>query len=257
MTVKDVYDFLDRLAPFATQDKFDNSGLLAGSFDAEVTKIAVCLDITKEVVDEAASLGANLLVSHHPVIFHPLKAVASDSVVASLIEKKMNAVCVHTNMDMAKGGVTDIMLDLLDFRGTEVFDVIHPSLNLGYGKIVDLDFGADAKSLAELCKKAFGCTVVRFSDNNRPCKRIVVCSGAGGSDAYVAQAAELGCDALITGDVKWSAFVEGRNRGVAVIDAGHYHTENILCNVLVSKLSQEFDAEVFIPFANEDLCRYI
>lgn len=257
MTVREIYDYINTLAPFDTQDKFDNSGLLAGSFDAEVTKIAVCLDITCDIVEEAASLGANLIISHHPVIFHPLRAVRAGSVVALLTEKKINAICAHTNMDMAEGGVTDIMLALLDFNGKDVLQTVFPEKGLGYGRIVTLDFGADAKSLAELCKKAFGCTVVRYCDNNRPCKRIGVCSGAGGSDTDVAHAADMGCDALITGDVKWSGFVEGKNRGVAVIDAGHFHTENILCNVLVAKLSQEFEVEVFIPFTNEDLCRYI
>lgn len=257
MTVRDVYFYIDSLAPFSTQDKFDNSGLLSGDFDAEVTKIAVCLDITHEVIDEAAALGANLIISHHPVIFHPLKSVYAGSVVYSLIEKKMNAICVHTNIDMAKGGITDIMLELLDYKSDEVLQIIHPELGLGYGKIVTLDFASDAKSLAELCKKAFGCTVVRYCDNNRPCMRIAICSGAGGSDSDVIHAAELGCDALITGDVKWSAFVEGKNRSVAVIDAGHFHTENVLCNMLVSKLTQEFEADVFVPSSNEDLCRYL
>lgn len=256
-TVNDVYAYLNGIAPFATQDRYDNAGFLVGDKNAVVTKIAVCLDITNAVIDEAAGLGANLIVSHHPVIFHPLKAVYAGDPVHSLIRRNISAVCAHTNLDMAKGGVSDVMLDLLDYSSDEVFEVVDEKTNRGYGKIVTLDFSSETSTLAEICKRVFNCTSVRYCDNGRVLKRIAVVSGAGGSEENIERCVEKDVDAIITGDVKWSSFVAAKNAGVAVIDAGHFHTENVICSVLVSKLSQQFDAEVFIPYANGDICRYL
>ena len=256
-TVNDVYRFLDSLAPFSAQDKYDNSGFLVGDKNDEVMKIAVCLDITNTVIEEAADLGANLIISHHPVIFNPLKEVYAESPVYNLIKRNISAICAHTNLDVATGGVSDVMVDLLDFSGDEVFEISDEKSGKGYGRVVTLDFVSEAAELAEICKRVFNCSAVRYCDNGRVLKRIAVVSGSGGSEENIKRCAEKNIDAIITGDVKWSAAVTAKNLGVAVIDAGHFHTENVVCSVLVSKLSQEFDTEVFIPYSNGDLFRYI
>lgn len=253
MTVKEIYDYLNGVAPFSYQADFDNSGLLIGNPATEVTKIAVCLDITNEIISEAANLGANLIVSHHPVIFDALKNVRAGTPAYNLMANKISAICMHTNLDVVKGGISDLMVTLLDFSSSEV--LTPTGENRGYGRVVTLDFSSDAPSLAELCKKVFNCSVVRYCDNDKVIKRIAVVSGSGGDE--LAAAAEKNCDAIITGDVKWSVIVEAKNRGIAVIDAGHFHTENIVCSYLVSILSTKFDVETFVPFCNADLCRYI
>ena len=167
LTVGDVYKFIDDFAPFAAQDKFDNSGLLVGSMDMPADRIGVCLDITSKVVEEAAGKGIQLIVSHHPVIFHKLSVLENCNPVYLLAKHGINAICAHTNVDMAKNGISDIMLELLDLSGdTRVLEPVHND-GTGYGRIVELDFIADAEGLAQKCKKAFGCNVVRYYDSRK------------------------------------------------------------------------------------------
>ena len=257
ITVRDVYDFIDKFAPFDTQDNFDNSGLLVGSMEAEVTKIAVCLDITKNTAEEAAMQGANLIVSHHPLIFHKLSAIEPGNPVNILIKNDINAICAHTNADMAKDGISDIMLELLGINnGTaRVLEPIHKD-GTGYGRIVDLDFVSDAQALATACKAAFLCDTVRYYDSGRIIKTVGVCSGAGGSEINVAHAAKMGCDALVTGDVKHSGFIEALNRGITLIDAGHFHTENIICGKFATEIEAELNIEAFVCESNVDIVSY-
>lgn len=256
VTVGDIYKFINDFAPFSLQDKFDNSGLLVGNMDAVTDKIQICLDITCQSVEEAAAKGADLIVSHHPVIFHKLSELESCNPVYLLAKHGINAICAHTNVDMASGGISDIMLELLGFGGeTRVLEPIH-SDGTGYGRIVELDFIADAEGLAQKCKKAFGCEVVRYYDSKRNIKTVGVCSGAGGSEADVAHAAKMGCDVLITGDVKHSGFMEAANRGITVIDAGHFHTENIICGQLAAMLDKRFDVTVYVAESSMDIVQY-
>lgn len=256
VTVEDVYSFIDKFAPFSTQDGFDNSGLLVGSMAAAVSKVAVCLDITKKTAEEAAAKGADLILSHHPVIFHKLSSIDVSNPVNILIKNDINAICAHTNVDMAKGGISDMMLELLDMGGnTAVLEPVHKD-GTGYGRIVKLDFAADAASLAAMCKKAFNCNTVRYYDSGRVIKTVGVYSGAGGSEVNVAHAAETGCDALITGDVKHSGFIEALNRGMTLIDAGHFHTENIICGKLAAEIEAALGVEAFICDNSKDILKY-
>lgn len=253
VTVGDVYRLIDEFAPFSTQDKFDNAGLLVGSMEDAADKIEICLDITCKTVEEAAEKGAQLIVSHHPVIFNKLSALEKCDPVYLLAKHGINAICAHTNVDMAKNGISDVMLELLGFKGdTRVLEPVH-SDGTGYGRIVELDFTADAEELAQRCKKAFGCKVVRYYDSRKDIKTVGVCSGAGGGEEHVANAAKVGCDALITGDVKHSGFIEAANRGITLIDAGHFHTENIICKPLAAMLKQRLDVDVFVAESSVDL----
>lgn len=259
MIVSDIYNELNGLAAFNTQDNFDNSGLLIGSMNKEIKKIAVCLDITNDIISECADLGADLIVSHHPIIFKKLSCVEPDTPVYNLIRNNIAAICIHTPIDMAKGGISDIMFELMDFGSpdnAEVLHVIHKDKNLGYGKIAKLDFGISAEFLAAAAKKAFNCTSVRYVDGGKTISTVAVCSGAGSDEIYTAL--DKGVDAIITGDVKWHAFVDAKNAGLTVVDAGHYHTETIVCGYILNKLTEAFpDAEIFIPINNIDVCKYV
>lgn len=257
VTVRDIYDHIDAKAPFCTQDGFDNSGLLVGDMNAEVTKVLVCLDINNLTAKEAADKGANLIVSHHPVIFNKLSAIEPCNPVNILIKNGISAICAHTNVDIAKGGsISDVMLELLGFGGeTEVFEPIH-SDGSGYGRIINLFDAVNADYLANLCKTAFGCHFIKYYDCKRPIKRLAVSSGAGGSETDVANAVRKGCDALITGQVKHSGFMEAVNRNITLIDAGHFHTENIICPVIAEDIKTEFKVETFVAEKSCDLLSY-
>ncbi len=262
MNVSDVYNYIDTFAPFGTQDKFDNSGLLVGDGADAVTKIAVSLDITNDVIDEAYAAGAQLIVSHHPVIFNRPSSINRTSPVYRLIKLGIAAICVHTPLDMSKEpdlGISSIMYRLMGFKGlekAEVLHIVHPSSGIGYGKIAVLEQPVSAAQLAQKTKEAFKCTVVRYTDGGRPIKTAAVCSGAGNDEIYTC--IEKGVDALITGDVKWHGFADAKNAKLTVIDAGHFHTEHIVCEPLAERLAEKFpEAEVFVAGASSDVCEYL
>ncbi|MCL1862406.1 MAG: Nif3-like dinuclear metal center hexameric protein, partial [Defluviitaleaceae bacterium] len=115
MTVSDVYSYLDKIAPFNSQDNTDNSGLLFGDYNAEVKKILVCLDVTNKVVAEAVKKRIDLIISHHPLICHPVSRIVGDDPLRSLTRSNINLIAVHTNLDVAVGGIADLMLQRLNF----------------------------------------------------------------------------------------------------------------------------------------------
>lgn len=259
MLASEIYDFIDSLAPFGTQDSFDNAGFLVGSPEKDVKKVAVCLDITNDIVDECAEKGVDLIVSHHPVIFTRIRSLDGTNPVYRLIKHDIAALCAHTNLDMARGGISDIMFSLMGFGSSEkapVLNLIHKGEGLGYGRIAELSEPMLPEALAEAAKKAFNCNSVKYCSGRRPVRTVAVCSGAGNDEVY--NCIKQNIDALITGDVKHHGFVDAYNSGLTVIDAGHYCTENIVCGMLLGKLQERFpEAEFFIPEANGEICRYI
>jgi len=248
MTVRDVYGFLDEISPFKNQDKGDNSGIITGSKDKEVKKIAVCLDITAEL---AANTDADLIIAHHPVIYHPVSRIDSRGALFRLIQKDIAAIGFHTNHDIAFGGVTDIMLKKLGFP-----ESVTAMDSVGFGRVAELEKAVSAKELAETCKSAFGCSFVKYVGGKKPIKRVGLCSGGG--SMLVETAVDLELDAYITGDVRWDRFVFAENFGLTLIDAGHFHTEDIFCEDLVGRLRDRFpDISTEKSIYSKDLCNYV
>lgn len=256
VTVGQVLSFLNTIAPLSTAESYDNVGLLAGNSAAAITGIAACLDITEEIISEAASKNANLIVSHHPVIFHPLKRIIADSPVYQLIRSDISAIAIHTNFDMSEGGVNDALLELLGWKSSGVIEQTQPN-GLGIGAVVDLPLGFTAKALAEHCKKSLDLESVKYCDGSvHAITRIGVCSGSGGDLLQIAK--ELGCQALITGDVKHSVWIEAHNCGMALIDAGHYGTEKCASHRIATLLSRAFpEIPVFSADCEKEPCNYI
>lgn len=240
MKVIDIYNYIDKIAPFNTCDNFDNVGLLVGDMYADITGVLLSTDITNEVINEAIEKDCNLIVTHHPVIFDPLKRVNKGSIVYRLIESEIAVISAHTNLDMAKGGVSDMMLELMGYESSKVFEVLgeRDGKEYGYGKIVKLDEPASVEEFVEMVKGAFDVHTVRYTDGGAPIRRFAVCSGAGGANTLLA--VERNCDAYITGDCKHNNFIDAKNLGLTLIDAGHYYTERIFAPILCKKLSREF-----------------
>ena len=255
MTVREIYEYLDSIAPFNTA-VHDNVGLLTGSMDSEVKRICTCLDITNPIIDEAVKEGADLIISHHPVIFDPLRAVRPESPVYKLIHNDICAIAMHTNFDMAEGGVGDALLELLGFEAVDGdLEPVHPN-GLGFGSVCELDFAFSAKALAEHCKKALDLSCVRYTPIDREIRRVAVCSGAGGSTMQLA--IDRGCDALITGDIKHNVWVDAINNDFVLIDAGHFGTEKCASHRLAALLSRRFlDITVFTAEKDTEPCDYI
>ncbi|NMB30693.1 MAG: Nif3-like dinuclear metal center hexameric protein [Clostridiales bacterium] len=258
ININDVYKKIDEIAPFSYAEKGDNSGLLVGNGMNEVTRILLALDITNDVIDEAAAKGCELIISHHPVIFHPLYSVNEDNPVYRLIKHGIAAICAHTNIDMTSGGLCDLMADAMGVRSGEVVKVMtyDGDVPIGYGRICELEKEYSADELAQRVKEAFGNTVIRYVDGGKPIRRIVLSSGAGWS--IIDSAHEKGFDAFITGDCKHDQLVDAVNKQYTLIDAGHFHTETIFAPMLRRELLDAFPAvDVIIANSNVDPVKYL
>lgn len=237
--VKDVFQALDRLAPFGTQLDFDNAGFLAGRSEREVRKILVALDITQAVAEEAGRWGADLIVSHHPVIFHPVKAVTdrdeTGRVLLALIENRISAICAHTNLDAAQGGVNDRLAAALELASPVPCEGEH------IGRMGQAHRrGLPVREYAAFVKDRLNAAGVRFVDGGRPVEQVAVGGGSCGSMLH--EAVESGCDTFVTADVKYDVFLEAKALGLNLLDAGHYATEQVVCPALVDFLQKEFPA---------------
>ncbi|MBR5620349.1 MAG: Nif3-like dinuclear metal center hexameric protein [Clostridia bacterium] len=237
VTVRDVYDFMDSIAPFSTQLDFDNSGLLVGDPDRPVQKIAVSLDITPDTVREASESGADLLVSHHPVIFRPRKRLLEGDPVYRLVCGGMSAICCHTPLDIAAGGVNDVLaarfrLSKVEAVSTETIPV--PMVRVGFLREPMRAIELAATAAENLSAK------VRWCDGGKTIETLAVCGGAGGD--LVADIAALGVDALVTGDADYHDFLDAEQLGVTLIAAGHFETEYPVIPVLAERLRSRFSS---------------
>lgn len=241
--VKDFYGYLNSIAPFETQEDWDNSGMLVGDMDAEVKKVAVVLDITHEEIKKAKAIGADLIISHHPVIFSPVKSVTRGSVPYELVASSINALCCHTPLDIADGGTNDSLAELLRIEVTRAED---PILRLGTVE------PTTAENLAGKIAKTLN-TKVRYADAGRKIEKIAICTGAGCS--LIEAAGEI--DAFITGDASHHNFLDCIQAGITLIAAGHYETEIVVVPVLVKKLQAQFPDIEIIDIKQENPIKFI
>ena len=252
VTVKNILDELNRIAPFSLQESYDNSGLLVGNEEKSVTKVLMALDITKEVAEEAVSSDCDLVISHHPVIFSGLKSLDPDNPAVILAKGGVCAICIHTNFDSAAGGLNDILCEKL---GLVPDEALAGEGGNSTGYVCTLKNECTPKCMAQGIKNKLGNRVVRYNDTGKKLKKVAVCSGSGGSFLPVVIAKKL--DGYITGDVKHDVFVDAHNRGVCVFDAGHFHTENIFYDYISSKLTEKFPSVCISEAAsNKDILSY-
>lgn len=244
-TVKEVYEKLDAWAPFETQMSFDNSGLLVGRGSRKVDSVLVALDITLPVVEEARRLGCSLIVAHHPVIFEPVRRITEEdltgSVLLALAEHGIAAICAHTNLDAAQGGVNDCLAQKLELTGLELLEqdgVDRFGRPYGIGRIGAAHQECGAGEYAAYVKERLGSSSVRFVDAGKPVSRVAV--GGGSCGSMLMDAVKAGCDTFVTADVKYNVFLDAKALGLNLMDAGHYATENVVVPVLADFLSREF-----------------
>ncbi len=257
-TILDVLKVLDAAAPLRLAMDFDNPGFLVGRGKREVTKIIVALDITADVIKEAKEKGAELIVSHHPVIFGERKTVTdcdvTGSIVVNLIENGISAICMHTNLDSARGGVNDVLAQMFGIKNAVPVEPVDDG-SVGCGRYGELECETTMPALlSEICKK-LSCEGVRYYDAGRKVKKVVVGGGACGE--YIKLAKKLGCDTVITADIKHNQFLDARELSINAVDAGHFATENIICPRLCEIIKESFpDMCVNIAEINTDTARY-
>ena len=244
ITVKDVEEKLFSWARREYAEEWDNVGLLCGRENKEVRCILVSLDPFLHVCREAEEVQADLLVTHHPLIFNPAKSVSDRDAVGQsilfLAQHDISAINAHTNLDQAPGGVNDVLAHTL---GLQDIAVLHPCGTDEQGR----DWGllrsgtveeTELKAFATMVKEKLNCPGLRYISSGKTVRRVAVGGGACGSE--IQEAAEAGCDTFVTSDIKYNQFWTARDLGLNLIDAGHFETENPICRGLAAFLRQAF-----------------
>lgn len=248
-TVKDVYGFLNEKAPFCLQEDWDNSGFLVGDPDRAVTKVLAALDITDEVIEEAAAWGAELIVSHHPIVFQPAKRMTllPDDLTGRKLWRMaqcgISAICCHTDLDAVEGGVNTVLAQRLGLEALEQLEQTGVDANgspYGIGRIGSLPQPEETPAFLTRVRQALSPNGIRYTDSGRPIQRVAVGGGACGD--MVLTAWKAGCDAFVTSDVKYNQFLDAKELGITLVDAGHFPTENPVVPVLAQWLRAAFPA---------------
>lgn len=236
MTVFEVFDFLNEKFDFSYTMKGDNVGLLVGNGKDVVRGILVCLDLTDNAISEAVEKGANLIVTHHPVIFNPLKSVTEDGLVYRVVRNGISVISAHTNLDAAEGGINEHLSALIGLENVEKVTG-EEGVFFTVGRVGEFSEPVSADALAEKLSKTLSANI-RYVGDNKFIKRLAVCSGGGGS--LFKEALTTGADAYLTGDVKHDVFIDSHHLGFTVFDAGHFETEDIIIPVLAKALREAF-----------------
>lgn len=242
-TVQDILEFIESLAPQYMKYEWDRVGLNCGHAQAAVTKILVALDPFAEAIAEAKALGAELLVTHHALIWEG--GFVNDSTdwgkhTLALIENGIAHINAHTNLDCAPGGVNDVLAQRLGLTDISVVSPLgvdgenRPYGLLRMGNVPEQSMDAFLHTV----KTALGCDGLRYVNPTNAVRRVAVGGGSCGSDMMDAYAA--GCDTFVTADIKYNQFRTAYDLGMNLIDAGHFHTENPAMTVLAEKIAARF-----------------
>ena len=253
IAVRDVEKKLFDWAPLELAVSWDNVGHLVGEPEAEVKKVLVALDITEAVVQEAIDCGADLIVAHHPVMnckWHEVQRIRSDDaqgrILINMIRNGISAICMHTNLDAAEGGVNDALAEKLGLTGIELLN------EEKIGRVGTLKCELPLVEFTRFVVESLRCNGLRYIDAGKPVHRVAV--GGGACSGYIGQVIALGCDTFVTSDLKYNDFLD--TKGINLIDAGHFPTENVVCPVVVEYLQKAFP-ELTVVYSTAHHCEVI
>lgn len=260
-TVSNIYTYLNALAPQSRSMDWDNGGLLCGRGSKEVHRILVALDPFEDVAMEAAEMEAELIVTHHPLIFRPITTVTDETAIGRTIlllaKHDISAINLHTNLDLAPEGVNDVLSKRLGLENVQIMD---PTDTDDAGRQWGLlRCGTVAQKPVEqylqFVKEVLGTPVLRYADGGKPVHR-VACGGGSCADE-IGSVSRAGCDTFVTSDAKYNDFWDARDLGITLIDAGHFYTENPVCTYLCRKLAEAFpEIEVTISKQHRDCMKF-
>jgi dinuclear metal center YbgI/SA1388 family protein len=239
--VGDIYDAIHEMAPFDTAMDFDNVGLLVGHRDQVVSTALLALDITPEVLQEAYANNAQLVISHHPVIFDPLKQLTYNHPAYMLAAMHLSAICAHTNLDMAAEGVNAVLarkLGLVNVTGIEKYGDCDEAL------MGELQTDMAPEGFAAYVRDCLDCGSVQLVNGGKTVRKVALCGGAGGS--LLGSALRAGADAFVTGEAKHNQMLDAKAAGLTLVAAGHHHTEQPVMENLQKILAQKFPQVEFL-----------
>ncbi len=250
-TVNDIYKYIDTFAPFDTAEEWDNVGILVGDGNSSVHRALLALDITNEVLEEAERLSAQLVISHHPIIFRPIKRLTALSPVYKAASLGISCLCAHTNLDKSEShGVNTALAaaaELSNFRKNDDGEILF----LG-----ETDKAVSAMELALRLKNNLNADGLVYTDVCSNICRVGLCSGGGGSEVYAA--VKAGCNAFITGEIKHHELLFANESNMSVFVLGHFVSEDVVIEPLRKLLESEFpETEFFKSAVFNDGTKYI
>lgn len=255
-TVKDIIHFMETLAPQSKKESWDNVGLLCGRESQEVRTVLVALDPFEDTAREAVDIGAELILTHHPLIFHPLPSITDDTAIGrtvfTLVRHDISAFCAHTNLDIAPEGVNHQLAKVLGLENITVIDPTEPGWGLmRQGTVAEQSL----ESFLSKVKQSLNAPGLRYASAGKKVHHVAVGGGACGEEwpAVV----RSGCDTFVTSDVRYNDFWDARDAGLNIIDAGHFYTENPVCTYLKEALSAAFpEIKVVISQKHRDCMKF-
>lgn len=242
MKINEIKSFLESRFPSSLSEEWDNDGdMILTDGEREVTGVVTTLDVTDSAVDKAIEKGANLIVSHHPLIFKPLKRLDGSAIskrIERLIKADISVLSYHTRFDSAEGGMNDLLAKKLELINPEPFGF---KGEIPMGRIGDFQESSPAEFAAQI-SHLLNTDVVYF-EGNRQVRRVAVLGG-GGKD-FIHLAHTLGADAMVTGDISYSVANDEIPYGITMVDAGHYSTEIISVDAFAKLVEENFNVPVF------------
>lgn len=253
MTVQEIYDKLCERIPESLREEWDNDGLMCASDDSiEVKRALVTLDVTEDIVDYAIANDIDLILSHHPLIFKPLRSVTEEDhiqrKVIKLIKNDIAVISLHTRADKVEGGVNDILCDILKIRDAVPFG------EGGLGRIGTLDEELDMEDFSYLLKGLLDCDGVKVADAYIPVQRVAVVGGDGKD--FVRDALLAGADTYVSGRIGYNVMEEACEMGINMLEAGHFFTEHPVTAFLQSLLMR-LDHNMYIEIRNSNVIKLI
>ncbi len=256
-TVQDILHILEEFAPYPLAESWDNVGLMAGDRRQAVTRVLCALDVTEAVIAEAAALGAELVVAHHPLIFTSVKAVTEDDAAGRTLRRAIRqdiaVICMHTNADCAEGGVNDALAAALGLA-----DVVPMGAGEGglLGRVGDLAHPMQPEEFARFVKGSLSAGGVRFTDGGREITRAAVGGGACGK--LMDFALEKGAQAFVIGDCSYDLMQRAQSLGLTLVDAGHFPTENPIASVFASRIAAACpEVETHVSAVHKDCIQFV
>lgn len=240
-----IINAIERECPTQLAYSWDNVGLLVGRRNHTAKKVLISLDVNKNSIDRAIEIGADVIVSHHPAIFSPMKRITDDSDIMRLIENKINVYSAHTNMDNAKNGINARLAQLFELSDILIIDPCEADSSCGLGRVGNLKESVDIYTLCETVKEKLSTPHVRLiNQKTSKIERVAVLGGS--CSEYIPMAAKMGAQAIITGDMKYHDSLDRYYEGITVIDAGHFPTENLVKNIFKEILEKIDGLEIEI-----------
>ena len=262
MKVKDIAKEMEILAPERLKESYDNVGLMVGSKEKEVKKVLLALDCTNEVIEEAKKEKVDLVITHHPLIFRKPSRIISEDLqgykIIELIKNDISLYSSHTNLDSAKGGINEEIVNILGFCTGEIME---KSKEAGYeqtgiGRIVTLEKEKSILEIVDLVKEKLNIKSLRIAKGCETAKKIAIINGSGQDFFYKAR--KMGADCIITGDTTYHFVSDYKEMGITIIDAGHFNTEFLVFKSVMKKIENKFkDIEFIFSKVNSDPYQFL